>query len=97
MDIYTKKILLVNPHETAQDGFSNPPLGLLYLAGTLLQHGYSVRVVDGCLDGREGISSALQAYGPDIVGITCLTPGRKRALEVAQMVKDFKPSVKVVM
>jgi len=54
-----KKVLLVNPHGTKQDGFSNPPLGLLYIAGMLLRHGVDVQVVDGCLDGREGIVRAL--------------------------------------
>lgn len=92
-----KRVLLLNPPDTAQDGFSNPPLGLLYLAGTLLQHGFEVYVVDGCLDGREGIKSALESFCPDIVGITCLTPGRKKALEAAKMAKEHNPAVHVVL
>lgn len=92
-----KRVLLVNPHETEQSGFTNPPLGLLYIAGTLLKHGFDVRVTDGCLDGKEAIAGAIRKFNPDVVGITCLTPGRKRALEVARMAKTNNPSTTVVM
>lgn len=92
-----KRILLVNPHDTAQDGYTNPPLGLLYLAGTLLQHDLEVRVVDGCKDGRDAIVEALSGFRPDIVGITCLTPGRKRAIEVASLAKQIVGDIPVVL
>jgi len=92
-----KKVLLVNPHGTKQDGFSNPPLGLLYIAGMLLRHGVDVQVVDGCLDGREGIVRALREYHPHWVGITCLTPGRKKAIEVARLAKEMDAEIKVMI
>jgi len=92
-----KKVLLVNPYETEQTGFSNPPLGLLYLAGTLLKHGFEVKVVDGCTDGRDTIKLAIKDFQPDMVGITCLTPGRKKVLEIAQMVKSFNQNIPVVL
>ena len=96
MAVY-KKILLVNPHETEQSGFTNPPLGILYIAGTLLKHGFKVKVVDGCLEGKAAIKKALEEFHPDMVGITSLTPGRKRALEIARMVKEFDPNIRLVM
>ena len=92
-----KKVLLVNPHGTKQDGFSNPPLGLLYIAGMLLRHGVDVQVVDGCLEGLEGILRALREYRPHWVGITCLTPGRKKAIEVARLAKEMDAEIKVVL
>ena len=92
-----KKILLINPHETEQLGYSNPPLGLLYLAGTLIEHGFDVCLVDGCLDGKAAIARAIDEFKPSMVGITCLTPGRKKALEVVKMVKDNDPSTTVVL
>lgn len=91
------RVLLVNPHGTEQEGFTNPPLGLLYIAGTLLRHGFEVRVVDGCLDGLTAIRTALIDFRPDLVGITCLTPGRKNAVACADLAKSLNPSVKVVM
>ncbi len=92
-----QRVLLINPPDTDQTGFSNPPLGLLYLAGTLLHHDIDVRVVDGCLDGRQAIVQAVAEYRPDLVGITCLTAGRHRALEVARAVKDEHPGLPVVL
>jgi radical SAM superfamily enzyme YgiQ (UPF0313 family)/SAM-dependent methyltransferase len=92
-----KRVLLVNPHETEQSGFTNPPIGLLYIAGTLLKHGFDVRVVDGCLEGKMAISKAIDEFRPELVGITCLTPGRKKALEVARMAKVFDSSAKIIM
>lgn len=90
-------ILLINPHETEQSGFSNPPLGLLYIAGTLLKYGFYVQLVDGCIQGKDTIKRSVETLHPDIVGITCLTPARKKSLEVAQMVKDIDPRITVVM
>jgi len=92
-----KKILLVNPHSTEQDGFANPPLGLLYLAGTLLKAGYEVQIVDGCQEGKAAIIARLESFRPDIVGITCLTPGRKRAIEIAAVAKSLNDKVITVL
>jgi radical SAM superfamily enzyme YgiQ (UPF0313 family) len=92
-----KKVLLVNPHETEQSGFTNPPIGLLYLAGTLLKHGIETRIVDGCLDGKEAIKKAFEEYFPTDVGITSLTPGRLRAVEIANFAKSFNPNIRVIL
>lgn len=92
-----KKVLLVNPHETEQSGFTSPPLGLLYLAGNLLKHGFDVRVVDGCLEGKAAVQKAVEEFRPQLVGITSLTPGRKKAIEIADMVKKFDSGTTVVL
>lgn len=92
-----KRVLLINPHDTAQYGYTNPPLGLLYLAGTLERNGFSVIIIDGCVEGKDSIRTALVDYHPQFVGITCLTPGRKKALEVAQMVRDTDPGILIVL
>lgn len=92
-----KNVLFVNPYETEQTGFSNPPLGLLYLAATLIENGFVVRVVDGCLEGKAAIKKAIEEFKPAMVGITCLTPGRKKALEIAKMAKKYDSDIKVVL
>ncbi len=92
-----KKVLLVNPHETEQSGYTNPPLGLLYLAGTLLRHGGEVRLVDACVKGREAVAAALEEFRPDIVAITALTPGRHKALDLARLAKAILPDALVVL
>jgi anaerobic magnesium-protoporphyrin IX monomethyl ester cyclase len=91
------RILLINPHESEQSGFTNPPLGLLYIAGTLLKHGFDVQILDCCIEGEGAILKVVEGVRPDIVGITCLTPARKKSLEVAKTVKNYDSSIKVVM
>jgi len=91
------RILLVNPHESDQSGFTNPPLGLLYIAGTLLKNGFDVHVLDACIEGKSAISKTLEELRPNLVGVTCLTPARKNAFEVAAIAKSVDPNIKVVM
>lgn len=91
-----KRVLLINPHDTNQDGFTNPPLGLLYLAGTLVQHDLDVRIIDGSKEGKDAIIEVLSSFMPEIVGVTCLTPGRKRAIEVACLTKQIVGDIPVV-
>ena len=91
------RVLLINPDDTAQGGFSNPPLGLAYLAGTLEKHKIDVRIVDGYLAGRHEIEKQVKGYEPDIVGITCYTPGRIQALSIATWVKRYRDNILTVI
>jgi anaerobic magnesium-protoporphyrin IX monomethyl ester cyclase len=91
------RTLLINPNETSQGGFSNAPLGLAYLAGMLEKNNLSVRIVDGYLVGLEGILKEVQNYKPDIIGITCYTPGRINALKIAKLIKEIRNEICVVM
>lgn len=92
-----KRILLINPSGTEQGGYSNPPLGLLYLAGTLLKGGFKVKVIDGCVEGAGAIERMLLDFQPEIVGITCLTPARKKALEAARLAKKINSGILTVL
>lgn len=92
-----KRVLLFNPYGTEPGGVTNSPLGFLYLAGTLLKHGFEVKVVARCIDRRDAVKLAIQEFRPDMIGITCLTPGRKKVLDVAQMqqkVRNYRPFYK---
>jgi anaerobic magnesium-protoporphyrin IX monomethyl ester cyclase len=80
------RIQLINPCETAQGNFSSAPLGLAYIASALLQDGHDVSIEDGYISGWEGVDRAL-ATGPDLVGVTCYTPGRHKSLEVCRRAK----------
>lgn len=91
------KILLINPHETLQGNFTVPPLGLLYIAATTAKAGYEVGFIDGCLKGYEAIIKKIEEFKPALVGITCLTPGRKNALKVAEEIKKVSPQTSVVL
>jgi len=84
----SKRVLLVNPHETTQGGYFPPPTGLLYLHSMLVHNGIEADWVDGNLVGFPAILAKMDEFKPDIVGISILTPGRHRGLEVARAAKE---------
>ena len=92
-----KKILLINPPETEQSGFSGPPLGLLYLAGTLLKNGFEVGVFDGCLEGWKAVEEKIKNFKPDLVGAPCLTPARQKSIQVARLAKQINKNILTVL
>lgn len=81
------KIALIYPPGQDQGGFSNAPLCLLYLAGTLRSAGYTVDIIDGYTEGWTGLEQALTKQY-DIVGITIYSQGRYQALKCAQLAKE---------
>jgi len=87
----------VNPPESGQDGYSGPPLGLLYLAGSLRSVGVDVRVFDGYLHDWPMVEKTIREYRPDLVGVTCLTPGRHAALRVLGIAKEVDEKIATVM
>lgn len=93
-----KRILLVNPPETEQGGYTPSPLGLLYLAAYLRKNEPRVvtSVVDGAIESEEEVARRLKGFKPDLVGVSVLTPSRHQALKVARLVKEFNPDCKVV-
>lgn len=91
------RVLLINPHDASSRGFSNPPLGLAYLAGSLVSAGIDVDIADGYIIGREGILEKAKAYKPNIAGINCYTPGRHNVLDIAKSIKAYLPQTKIVL
>jgi anaerobic magnesium-protoporphyrin IX monomethyl ester cyclase len=75
-----------------------PPLGLAYLAAVLEKEGIDVRITDG----SRGLSitevmDELNAYGPDIVGISCTTPTFVDAIQLAETVRQVLPGAILVL
>jgi anaerobic magnesium-protoporphyrin IX monomethyl ester cyclase len=91
----TKKILLINPPESGRGEYSTPPLGILYIAGMLKANGIDVDIIDGYIAGWAGIEEKIKSYRPAIVGITCHTYSRVKALKVAELVKRIDPGIMV--
>jgi len=68
-----------------------PPLGLLYIAAVLEQNGHDVKILDSQalnLTTHE-TKEEIRKFGPAIVGITCMTPNIKGALEAARLSKEI--------
>ena len=82
-----------NPDEVAA-GSPYFPLGLLYLAGYVREHGHTVAVFDGTFETDESaFAERLAAEEPDMVGISALLPLKEMALKLAQMAHHFGATV----
>ena len=79
-----RRILLFNPPNVEQGGYTPSPLGLLYLAGYLRKNKkLKIKVVDAARLGKQSAIDALKEFKPDLVGISTLTPGRQESLKLA--------------
>lgn len=75
------------------------PLGLAYLAASLISAGHSVEIVDGALDDLEvaQIVDAVLVKKPHLVGITCTTPLFPQLVEVIAGIKTKQKDIYVVI
>jgi len=94
------KVLLCHPLFLSQSpdeqAASSPyfPLGLLYLAGYVREHGHQVAIFDGTFEADESaFARRLQAEKPDLVGISVLFPLKAMALKLARLAHDFGATV----
>jgi radical SAM superfamily enzyme YgiQ (UPF0313 family) len=101
------KIILVNPSlsgkerygELASGGVYMPPLGLASLAAFLRKHRRSVEILDCCAlnlsleASAEAVISSSAAY----VGITAATVAIHKAAELAGILKQQKPGLKIIV
>jgi len=98
-------ILLVQPpmpehlRQYAREVIVCPPLGLGYLASTLLEKGFNVELNDLSIENpdKEGIASELQRRQPKILGVTTTTSTYKNALNVAAIAKALDPNIVTVL
>ena len=74
--------LLVNPATMVQDGYSPPPLGLLYLAAM----DRDTVVFDAALKGDP--IPFIREHSPRTVGVTMYTPGRMESLNILKAARE---------
>lgn len=91
------RVLLINPPEIEYTGFNNPPLALLYLAGTLKNSGVKVKVLDGFFCGWKGIKNEIKMFKPTIVGTTCLTVYRFSSYKILEIAKMVNPQILTIL
>ncbi len=95
------KVLFINPHYPMRPEtvLLHPPLGYAYMATELNRHGHEVQVLD--LPMRENSpyveAGFIEAYNPDLIGITCVTQSYCQALEIASFTKLILPLTPVVL
>jgi len=76
-----------------------PPIGLAFLSAYLKERGHDVELLDmqGLLMDSEALVTRIEAFSPDIIGITAMTPTIPEALRVAELARTVAPGVKVVL
>jgi len=91
------KIILISPsfgsHTVA------PPVGLGYLASTLLDRGYEVEILDPAKDGfrLENAGEYIKKRNPDLIGVSILTPRYNSAKRLINEIKLALPDVPIVV
>jgi anaerobic magnesium-protoporphyrin IX monomethyl ester cyclase len=68
-----------------------PPLGIASLAGQLRRRGVETKVFDGTFGTLEQLREALDAYQPEIVGISSMVSLTGNTLRVAALVREILP------
>ena len=99
------RVLLINPSMNLQKlgrfaGLLEPMpcIGLAYIAAALEQHGCHVRVIDMFaerLDVQQVVDKAVR-FGPDLVGMTVLTPSAPVCSAISQRMRSRIPEAKIV-
>jgi anaerobic magnesium-protoporphyrin IX monomethyl ester cyclase len=90
-----------NPAIIESERGYNPPLGLLLLAGYLLEHNpnHQVTVIDAQVEelGYAQLEQRIQALSFDVAGITAMTFTMPDVKETLEVVKRVNPGCKVVL
>ncbi len=96
-------VVLINPYdENALKnalGFITPPLNLMYLASSLENESYSVKIIDDDLlqQGYEEVAKQIKKINPPMVGVTAGTSTIKSALKYLEQIKNILPNVLTVI
>jgi radical SAM superfamily enzyme YgiQ (UPF0313 family) len=75
------------------------PLGVLYIAAALKEHGHQVQVLDADVDGLsvEQMATRLLESQPDLVGFSMMTPQLIPALQTCVALKAARPDLTIVL
>lgn len=87
MDAYVRDVVLC------------PPLGLSYIASTLMAEGFDVEIVDAAIENLnlKDIANIIGRKSPRLLGISAATYTYKNALKVAEISKEVDSSIFTVL
>lgn len=76
---------------------SMPPLGLLYIATTLEENGYTVKVIDFAVENlkKEDLIAMLKESNPKIIGMSTYNESWNAQKILSKLAKEILPNVKV--
>ncbi len=78
----------------------NPPIGLLYVATSLIKNSkHQVKVLDASIDrlSIEQIRQQIREFAPDVVGMTLTTFSLLESIKIAKAAKEVNEKVKIVV
>ena len=94
-------IVLLNPNADVEVirrlDISTPPLGLAYLAASLREAGFKVKIIDNIVEKLSFEELLKKIRNATIVGITSTTPTFNAALKYAKKIKEALPNVFVIL
>lgn len=72
-----------------------PPLGIAYIAGALEGAGHKAKIIDAIAENltRNEVKEKIIEFNPQIVGVTCMTPTIRGALEACEIAKECGKTV----
>jgi len=76
-----------------------PPLGIAYIAACLEREGYEVEILDSLAENLtvQETKERIKRAGPDVVGVTAMTPTVQGALEVLRLTKEVDKGIVTVI
>jgi len=89
-----------NPSIIEEERGSNPPLGLLYVAGYLERNSdHCVSVIDAQVEKLDYhiLPSRIGTFKPDVVGITAMTMTLIDVMKTTELVKGIDKNIKIVL
>ncbi|MFX1275389.1 MAG: B12-binding domain-containing radical SAM protein [Promethearchaeota archaeon] len=75
------------------------PLGLLYIAGVLMEEGYDVSILDhGATDYTfSQVLNWIKKEDPDVLGISVLTRSFLSGIKIAKLAKEWNPNITIIL
>jgi radical SAM superfamily enzyme YgiQ (UPF0313 family) len=70
-----------------------PPLGLMYIAAVLEKAGHKIQLFDADPEYHDSIIKEIKDFKPDLIGLSFLTVGYRRALHLMEKLKKELPGV----
>ncbi len=91
-------IYLIAPQKgTKRKDSISAPVGLCYIQSYLLSKSINSKVIDLEITSKEELIKNFQKDKPNIVGISCFTDNRHFAFNIAKLLKEIDPNIKIVL
>jgi len=93
-----KKILLISPPSASRYGGLRVPAGIGYIAQVLYDHSIEYDFIDMRIGHtRKDLERKVQAFSPDLIGISMITLEYKRIYQMISWLKELLPQAKIVV